>query len=189
MDPPWVLLDVGGVGYEIEVPNSTLVAIGGVGEACVLHIHHHISEATQHLFGFAQVSDRGLFRSLLKVSGIGGKTALAVLSTYSAGEFANLVADKDAAGIARVSGIGKKTAERMIIELADKLDGIAPSMAVAGGARSVPVGAAALEAQHALEALGYKPAEVSRMLRAVADQDADAQTLIRQALKSQVQRS
>ena len=181
VNPPWVVVDVHGVGYEVEVPNSVLDGLPPVGQPLVLLTHFQVSQDHQSLYGFASARERTLFRQLLKISGIGAKLALTILSGASGDSLARYVADGDTAALTRLPGIGKKTAERIIIELRDKLDDLpAPlpgSPAASGG------GSAQREAADALRALGYKDAEVSRLLREVADPDLDAEGLIRKALQ------
>ncbi len=183
--PPYLVIDVAGVGYEVEAPLGVFSALPANGEAVTLLIHHHFSQDNQTLYGFATRGQRELFRQLLKISGIGAKLALTILSGASGDELAHYVTSGDVAALTRMPGIGRKTAERIIMELRDKLDGVGagPASAAAGA----PGGAdATAEARHALAALGYKPAEISRMINAVAEADMDAETIIRKALSSQV---
>lgn len=180
VNPPQVVIDVHGVGYEVEVPNSVLDSLPQVGQPFVLRTHLQFSQDNQTLYGFASSAERSLFRKLLKISGIGAKLALTILSGASGENLARYVADADTGALTKLPGIGKKTAERIIIELRDKLDDLpgALSPGLTGGASS-----AQREAGDALRALGYKDAEVSRMLREAADPQADAETLIRKALQ------
>ena len=185
VNPPWVVIDVQGVGYEVEVPNSVLDGLPPVGQPLVLLTHFQVSQDHQSLYGFASARERTLFRQLLKISGIGAKLGLTILSGASGDSLARFVADGDTAALTKLPGIGKKTAERIIIELRDKLDDLpAPlpgSPTAAGGG-----GSAQREAADALRALGYKDAEVSRLLREITDPELDAEALIRKALKQAV---
>ncbi|WP_455384207.1 Holliday junction branch migration protein RuvA [Acidihalobacter prosperus] len=187
--PPYLLLEVAGVGYEVEAPMSTFYALPEVGAEVVLHTHLQVREDAHSLFGFAAEAERGLFRELLKVNGVGAKVALAILSGMDAATFAGCVQAADAARLTRLPGIGKKTAERLIIEMRDRLGvleaGAAPAAAPAAGASPSPV-AAEDEAVNALIALGYKPQEASRMVAAVATDDMGTEDIIRQALKAVV---
>ncbi|MEM9300599.1 MAG: Holliday junction branch migration protein RuvA [Pseudomonadota bacterium] len=191
VDPPIALVDVNGVGYEVEVPLSTLADLPRPGEKVTLTTHLVVKEDSHSLYGFMRAADRALFRSLLRISGVGAKLALTILSGANAEEFAQLVADGDVAALTRLPGIGKKTAERLIMEMKDKLGDLPTS----GGARlpgTSGVGAVPndprAEATAALLNLGYKAQEVERMVRQVVTEDSTAETIIRDALKAQVQR-
>ena len=184
-NPPFMVIDVNGVGYEVEAPLGVFSDLPENGKPVAIVIHHHFSQDSQTLYGFASLEEREVFRKLLKISGIGAKMALAILSGASGEELAHYVASGDVASLTRVPGIGKKTAERIIMELRDKLTDIS----VGSGAipRGVPVSTDPLtEASHALTSLGYKPAEVSRMVSAVAEAEMDAETIIRKALQTRV---
>lgn len=179
--PPWVLVEVGGVGYELEVPMSTLYDLPDLGKEVVLLTHYAQKEDTVALYGFLRDEERTLFRDLQKVSGIGARIALAVLSGVSTSEFARLVQAGDVAALTRIPGIGKKTAERIVVELRDR---------VARQAENAPPGAAPVardprsEAEAALQQLGYKPAEATRLAAASAADGDDAETIIRKALRA-----
>ena len=184
-EPPAMLVDVAGVGYEIEAPMATFYDLPAQGETVILHTHLVVREDAHLLFGFSTESQRGLFRSLIKVSGVGPRVALAILSTLSAAEFALCVANNDIPTLTRVPGIGKKTAERLIIEMRDKLgeaDLATPVAATPGGA-VLPTDPTS-EAVSALIALGYKPQEASRLVRSVPGADLSTEEIIRLALKS-----
>jgi Holliday junction DNA helicase RuvA len=159
-DPPAVLLDVGGVGYELDVPMSTFYNLPAAGERTTLLTHLLVREDAQQLFGFGTAAERDAFRQLLKISGIGARTALAVLSGMSVDELAQTVTLQDAARLTRVPGIGKKTAERLLLELKDKL---APALAAPAG--SPQEGAA--DVLRALLALGYSEREAGALAKAV----------------------
>jgi len=184
--PPLMVIDVNGVGYEVEAPLGVFTSLPENGKPVAVLIHHHFSQDSQTLYGFASSGEREIFRKLLKISGIGAKLALAILSGASGEELARYVAAGDVAALTRLPGIGKKTAERIIMELRDKLTGISIG-ATGGRPGSVPAaGDPASEAGHALASLGYKPAEVSRMIGAVAEAGMDAETIIRKALQTRV---
>ena len=179
--PPWLVVDVHGVGYELEAPMSTFYDLPALGAEVTLFIHYAQKEDAVSLYGFLSEQERRLFRDVQKVSGVGAKIALAVLSGASVAEFARLVQTSDVAALTRIPGIGKKIAERMVIELRDRAADL-----VAGGipgAISLPNDPLS-EAITALQALGYKPADADRMAKkAVADGD-DAATIIRKALQA-----
>lgn len=185
-NPPYLVIDVNGVGYEIEVPLGVFSDLPENGKQIAIVIHHHFSQDSQTLYGFASLGERELFRKLLKISGIGAKMALTILSGASAEELARYVSTADVASLTRMPGIGKKTAERIIMELRDKLEGI--NMAASGLAASgSPISTdPATEARHALASLGYKPAEVGRMVSAVAEAGMAAEDIIRKALKTRI---
>lgn len=179
--PPWLLLDVGGVGYELQAPMSTLFDLPEVGREVTLLTHYAVKEDTVALYGFLRESERALFRNLQKVTGIGAKIALAVLSGASVDEFARLVQVGDIAALTRIPGIGKKTAERIVVELRDRVDGAALALP-SGGSAGVPKDPAT-EASVALQQLGYKPNEVSRLVAEAAQAGDSAEAIIRKALK------
>lgn len=178
-----MVIDVGGVGYEVEAPMSVFYDLPDIGQAIVMLTHLQVSQDHQTLYGFRSSSQRTLFRQLMKVSGIGAKLALTILSGATGDELARFVADGDVASLVRMPGIGKKTAERIIIELRDKLAGL-PVTLPAGA--SPGVGNAISEASNALRALGYKTSEVNHMVRNVAKADMNAEEIIRKALQSMV---
>ncbi|MGY1425644.1 Holliday junction branch migration protein RuvA [Lysobacter sp. A289] len=182
--PPWLVVDVNGVGYELEAPMSTFYDLPELGREVSLFTHYAQKEDSVSLYGFLRDSERRLFREVQKVKGIGAKIALAVLSGVSVDEFARMVQASDVTALTRVPGIGKKTAERMVVELRDRAsdmtggDGVVLSgVDVARDPQS--------EAVIALQQLGYKPADATRMVRqAASESDADAATIIRKALQS-----
>jgi len=185
--PPHLLVDVSGVGYELEAPMSTFYDLPAVGAAVVLHTHLVIREDAHVLYAFAREAERALFRSLLRVSGVGPKMALAILSGMNADEFARCVQRDDTAALSRLPGIGKKTAERLIIEMRDRLarlDDEAFAVAVRPQATGAGAPSALEDAVSALIALGYKAPEASRMVRAVAAEGLASEELIRAALKA-----
>ncbi len=181
-EPPSLLLDVNGVGYELDAPMSTFYDLPAIGEKVALYTHLVVREDAHLLYGFSRESQRQLFRSLLKVNGVGPRVALAVLSGLSESELLTCLAHEDIARLTKVPGIGRKTAERLIVELRDKVDlTMAPA---AGAARPVTVPADPVsEAVSALIALGYKPAEASRAVGSIPGAGLTSEDLIRQALK------
>ena len=181
--PPLLLIDVGGVGYEVEAPLPVFSDLPELGAEVVLLTHLQVKEDGHTLFGFSSESQRTLFRQLLKISGIGAKLALTILSGASGGELARMVMEGDTASLVRLPGIGKKTAERLIIELRDKLDGVDIAIQpIAGG--TFPPTEPVSEAARALGSLGFKPQEAQRMVRAVVKPDMTAEDIIRNALKA-----
>ena len=182
--PPFLLLDVNGVGYEIEAPMSTFYVLPGGGEEVTLHTHLSVREDAHILFGFAREADRTLFRALLKVSGVGGKMALGVLSGMTAEEFGQAVQAGDLAALTRLPGVGKKTAERLVIEMRDKLDkiGIQPAGGTVAASALAPAGADQ-DAVSALVVLGYRPPEASRMVSKVFKEGMDTEAIIKAALQ------
>jgi Holliday junction DNA helicase RuvA len=186
-NPPYLVIDVNGVGYEVEAPLGVFSDLPENGKAVTILIHNHFSQDSQTLFGFASLGERELFRKLLKISGIGAKMALTILSGATGEELARYVSTGDVASLTRLPGIGKKTAERIIMELRDKLEGLPISAGGGPLAPGTPVSTdPATEASHALASLGYKPAEVTRMVRAVAEAGMDAEEIIRKALQTRV---
>ena len=181
--PPGLMIDVGGVGYELEAPMSTFYELPEAGKPVVLFTHYAVKEDAVALYGFHRESERLLFRTLLKISGIGAKTALAILSGASVDEFARLVQVGDVAALVRIPGIGKKTAERIVVELRDRVDAMAVPTLAGGVGRAAPVDPVG-EASVALQALGYKPAEVSRLVAKVAETGDTSEAIIRKALKA-----
>lgn len=177
--PPWLLLDVGGVGYEVEMPMSSFYSLPADASPVTLHTHLVVREDAHQLFGFVSEAERSLFRSMIKVSGIGPRVALAVLSGISVDAFWNAVRLGDTVLLTRIPGIGKRTAERLLVELRDRAERtVHEAKPIAGFAEGPQA-----EARAALAALGYKPAEVTRYTQAVYKDGMDAQTIIREALK------
>jgi len=184
--PPLMVIDVAGVGYEVEAPLSVFSDLPELGQAIVILTHLSIKDDSHTLYGFSSEGERTLFRQLLKISGIGAKLALTILSGASGAELARYVAENDTAALVRIPGIGKKTAERIIIELRDKLDAIPMAAGVStGGGAAIPADALS-EAIGALTSLGYKPQEASSMARAVAEPDMTVEDIIRLALQNKV---
>jgi Holliday junction DNA helicase RuvA len=186
--PPHLLLEVGGIGYEIEAPMSTFFVLPEVGERARLLTHLHVREDAHVLYGFGTAAERGLFRNLLKVSGVGPRIALAILSGVTAASFAEAVRNDDSAMLTRIPGVGRKIAERLIVEMRDRVDS-GPAVAVAGVAAPITGGGPQSEAFNALVAFfGYKPAEATRLLRAVEPESGTLSTeeWIRRALQGAV---
>jgi len=190
---PDLLLDVNGVGYELQAPMSTFYQLPAPGQGVVLHTHQVVRDDAHLLFGFFDQHERALFRALIKVSGVGPKVALAILSGVTADEFVRLVRHDDDTALTRIPGIGKKTAERLLLEMRDRLkDWQSPaSRAQPADAPSSAPGnnAVSEDAETALIALGYKPQEAARMIvRALKDNPAleRSEEIIRRALKAMV---
>ncbi len=181
--PPSLLVDAGGVGYEIDAPMSTFYTLPKAGEQVNLHTHLLVREDAQLLYGFSTKLERTLFRELLKVSGVGAKVALSILSGLSVEDFLASLDNKDVDTLVRVPGIGKKTAERLVVEMHDRvaklnvgsLPGASSSAQVSGSSRA--------QAEEALAALGYKGNEVKRLLDKVPDDGHSVEELIRAALR------
>lgn len=186
--PPYLLVDVQGVGYEVEAPMSTFYQLPAVDCEVILHTHLIVREDAQFLCGFATESERRLFRSLIRITGVGAKLALAILSGMSAGEFTRCVQDNDAASLTRLPGVGKKTAERLIIEMRDRLADWEAGETVALPDAGAPTVApdAGREAVSALIALGYRPQEASRMVQLVDSDGLSSEDIIREALKASI---
>lgn len=186
--PPSLLLDVQGVGYEVDAPLTTFYELPDTGAEVTLYTHLAVREDAHTLYGFLKLSDRDLFRTLLRVNGVGARLALAILSGMETARFIRCVQEGDTAALVRLPGIGKKTAERLVIELRDRLEsgqgGI--SAATAGMSAAVPV-APVEDAVSALVGLGYKPQEASRMVRAIDTAELSSEEIIRRALQRTVQ--
>lgn len=188
--PPHILLDVGGVGYEVDAPMSTFYRLPAVGEKTTLHTHLVVREDAQLLYGFAEKRDRELFRELIRLNGVGPKLALALMSGLEVDELIGAVHAEDTSALTRVPGVGKKTAERLLVELKGKfkawegLSGVTAPLA-AGSAASAPVSGTA-DAVSALIALGYKPQEASRAVASIKEDGLSSEELIRRALKGMV---
>ncbi|MCB1842243.1 MAG: Holliday junction branch migration protein RuvA [Halioglobus sp.] len=189
--PPDILVEVGGVGYELQVPLTTLFQLPETGCDVALVTHFVVREDAQLLYGFIHEDDRSLFRQLIRVSGVGPKLALTILSGMDAASFARCVHADDVASLVALPGVGKKTAERLLVEMRDKLEEWLGAPAQGGAGIPSPVRSRASElvadAEGALIALGYKPQEASRMVAAVNDDSvSSSEELIRRALKSVV---
>jgi len=184
---PELLLDVNGVGYEIQAPISTFAMLGKAGSQATLYTHLAIREDAHQLYGFSDKAQRTLFRTLIKVSGVGPKLALAILSGMDVNAFALCVHNEDVTALTKLPGVGKKTAERLIVDMRDRLkewQAPAPLWAAADQADRAVQDNMLLEAESALIALGYKPQDAAKMLNKVAAQADSSEDLIRLALKS-----
>ncbi len=182
--PPTVLVDVNGVGYELEAPMSTFYGLPAAGEPVALYTHLVVREDAHILFGFGTDAERRLFRGLLKVSGVGPKIALGILSGASVDDFLRIIEAEDVAMLTRIPGVGRKTAERVIIEMRDSAQKFAvPSSGVGTASESTGALSAQSEAFGALIALGYKPPEATRLLKAADEPGLTTTEIIRRALK------
>lgn len=184
--PPQLLLDVNGVGYEVDAPMSTFYQLPNTGETIVLHTHLVVREDAQLLYGFYSESERHLFRSLIKINGVGPKLALTILSGISLDEFTRCVMDDDTKALTALPGVGKKTAERLIIELRDKIGKEFDVALPTTGSSHQPITHEAnpvSDAVSALVALGYKAQEASRMVRVVKSDGLSTEEIIRESLQ------
>jgi len=181
--PPTLVLDVHGVGYELDAPMTTFYDLPPTGDSVTVYTHMVVREDAQLLFAFSDLAQRDVFRSLLKVSGVGPRVALAILSTLSTVDFYAAVTDNDITRLTRVPGIGRKTAERLVVEMRDRvmkqIEERGPARAAAVPRRDNPVE----DAVGALMALGYKPAEASRAIRDIDSDGLSSEDLIRRALR------
>jgi holliday junction DNA helicase RuvA len=182
--PPQLMVDVAGVGYEIEAPMSTFFLLPSVGEEIFLLTHLVVREDAHILYGFGTHDERRLFRSLIKVSGVGPKIALALLSGINVEAFAMCVQNQDIAALTKVPGIGRKTAERLVVEMKDRLG--SPSESMVSAVSSPPGANPEAEAFGALVALGYKPVEATRLLKAAGPGTHSTEELIRRALQGAI---
>jgi len=187
--PPHLLLDVGGVGYEVEVPMTTLYRLPAQGEVVTLHTHLVVREDAHLLYGFGEKRERELFRELIRLNGVGPKLALALMSSLEVDELVRCVQAQDTSVLVKVPGVGKKTAERLLVELKDRFKAWEnlPAIAPLVMPNQAPVAASAeADAVSALVALGFKPQEASRAVAAVEGDDLSSEELIRRALKGMV---
>lgn len=193
--PPELLVDVQGVGYEVHAPMSTVYQLPDVGREVLLHTHLVVREDAHLLYGFFTTEERHMFRSLIKISGVGPKMALVILSGMAVDEFVRTVRLNDIAALTRMPGVGKKTAERLVVEMKDRLaNWHLPASTVFASTDSIAVGPSAQQmnqdAETALIALGYKPQEAARLIARALKQNPDldrSEELIRHALKSVAQ--
>ncbi|WP_061241793.1 Holliday junction branch migration protein RuvA [Ectopseudomonas composti] len=188
--PPHLLLDVNGIGYELEVPMTTLYRLPAVGEPLTLHTHQVVREDAHLLYGFFEKRERELFRELIRLNGVGPKLALALMSGLEVDELVRCVQAQDTAALVKVPGVGKKTAERLLVELKDRfkawesIPSIAPLVVEPQLAQAVS--SAENDAVSALISLGYKPQEASRAVAAVKEEGMSSEDLIRRALRGMV---
>lgn len=195
--PPEVLIEAGGIGYEVNMPMTSIYQLPEVGEITTVFTHFVVREDAQLLFGFADKQERIVFRELIKANGVGPKLALTILSGMSAAQLVQCVGFEDVTTLVKLPGVGKKTAERLVVELKDRLaklnltaadDAVlipgTPSLDI--GNTIVPVNDVREEALSALVALGYKPAQASKVIQSVYRDDLSSEQLIREALRSMV---
>ncbi|WP_198242963.1 Holliday junction branch migration protein RuvA [methane-oxidizing endosymbiont of Gigantopelta aegis] len=192
-NPPQLLLDVHGVGYEIEAPMTTFYDLPMVGDEVALYTHLVVRDDAHILFGFSKESDRLMFRTLIKVNGVGPKLALTILSGQSAEEFRRCIEDNDTQSLIRLPGVGKKTAERLIVEMRDRLPALSENSETGikinpGQSSGANPGNPRQEAITALCALGYKPADASKMVQGVTSEDKSCEDIIRLALQGTIKR-
>jgi Holliday junction DNA helicase RuvA len=180
--PPALIVDVNGVGYELEAPMSTFYRLPELGREVELHTHLVVREDAHLLYGFATEDERRLFRDLLRVTGIGPKIGLALLSGIDVETFMRCVEAEDTAALTRIPGIGRKTAERLLIEMRDRISAL--GQLPPAGSKTGSGGGARAEAFAALVALGYRPVEVTRLLQGVEQEGAATEELIRRALQA-----
>lgn len=188
--PPLLMLDVNGVGYEVEAPMTTFYNLPAIGSEITLHTHLVVREDAHILFGFSTEADRSMFRTLIKVNGVGPKLALTILSGQSAEEFHRCIHNNDTQALVRLPGVGKKTAERLIIEMRDRL----PDLSDSGGSidsvmtsdRVQPVNNPKQEAISALCSLGYKPLDAGKMVQNISSAGKSCEDIIRLALQGAV---
>lgn len=186
--PPMLMLDVNGVGYEVEAPMTTFYNLPAVGEDVKLHTHLVVREDAHILFGFAAEADRTMFRTLIKVNGVGPKLALTILSGQSAEEFHRCIHNNDTQALVRLPGVGKKTAERLVIEMRDRLPDLGESSVntVTVGATTTVASNPKQEAISALCSLGYKPLDAAKMVQQVDGDEMSCENIIRFALQGAV---
>lgn len=189
--PPYLMIDANGVGYELEASLTTFQTLPEIGAEVTLHTHLAVREDAHALYGFASTAERSLFRSLIRVAGVGPRLALLILSGMSVELFGRCVREGDTASLVRLPGIGKKTAERLIIEMRDRIDELG-LQAVATASPGDPIAPPATtpldDAISALVALGYKLPEASRMVQAIEPKGMTSEAIIRQALQASVRR-
>ncbi len=178
--PPHILIDVAGLAYEVHTSMTTCYQLPNIGQEVTLDTHFIVRQDAQQLYGFFELSERALFRTLIKVNGVGPKMAITILSSISPHEFARCVADQDIASLVRLPGVGKKTAERLVIEMRDRLSDW--QIPVSLNVSSKP--SAMQDAISALVALGYSPQEASRAISQIEMPDAESTELIRLALQN-----
>ncbi|WP_426149276.1 Holliday junction branch migration protein RuvA [Pseudomonas sp. DC3000-4b1] len=190
--PPHLILDVNGLGYELEVPMTTLYRLPPVGQALTLHTHLVVREDAQLLYGFYERRERELFRELIRLNGVGPKLALALMSSLEVDELIRCVQAQDTSALVKVPGVGKKTAERLLVELKDRFKAwqTVPAMFELvpddGPTARAPVATAETDAVSALISLGYKPQEASKAVSAVNEKGLSSEDLIRRALKGMI---
>jgi Holliday junction DNA helicase RuvA len=183
---PYVLVDVQGVGYEVEVPFTTFFKLPAVGQEAMLHTHLIVRDDAHILYGFATETERALFRDLIKVNGVGAKMAAGILSGIAVDDFIRCVRDNDVARLVKLPGVGKKTAERLVMEMRDRLDAKAAMIPAQKSDTAAPPmeSNAVNDAISAMVALGYKPADASRMVLKVNTEGLACEEIIRRVLQA-----
>ncbi|MBU2955535.1 Holliday junction branch migration protein RuvA [Marinobacter sp. F3R08] len=194
--PAQALVECAGLGYEVDIPYTTFFHLPETGAEVTLHTHFAVREDAQSLYGFASMLDRNLFRLLIKVNGVGPKLAIGILSGLDAQQFIRCVENRDVASLVKLPGVGKKTAERLLIEMADRIGQLegqfvpaSPETTGMGHGAAQPQSGGAMateEAEAALIALGYKPQEAAKAISKVAEDDMTSETLIRLALRNMI---
>lgn len=194
--PGQALVECAGLGYEVDIPYTTFFHLPETGDEVTLHTHFAVREDAQSLYGFASSLDRDLFRLLIKVNGVGPKLAVGILSGLDAQQFISCVENRDSASLVKLPGVGKKTAERLLIEMADRIGQLegqfvptspeTTGVGQPGGQGPADGPAATEEAEAALIALGYKPQEAAKAISKVAEEGMSSETLIRLALRNMI---
>jgi Holliday junction DNA helicase RuvA len=188
--PPLLVLDVNGVGYEVEAPMTTFYNLPAIGAEIMLHTHLVVREDAHILFGFSTDADRSMFRTLIKVNGVGPKLALTILSGQSAEEFHRCIHNNDTQALVRLPGVGKKTAERLVIEMRDRLpdldDSVGTIDSVLMSGKATSVNSPKQEAISALCSLGYKLADASKMVQNISAEGKSCEDIIRLALQGTI---
>lgn len=191
--PPEVLIEVGGVGYEVQMPMSCFYELPNVGEEAIIYTHFVVREDAQLLYGFNTVKERALFREVIKANGVGPKMGLGILSGMTATQFVSCVEKEDISTLVKLPGVGKKTAERLVVEMKDRLKGWGAGDLFTPATDAAPIDnvtaaeqSAEEEAISALLALGYKPAQASKVVSQITKPGMSSEQLIRDALKSMV---
>ncbi|MCG3724237.1 Holliday junction branch migration protein RuvA [Vibrio cincinnatiensis] len=192
--PPQVLIEIGGIGYEVQMPMSCFYELPNLGEEAIIYTHFVVREDAQLLYGFNSVSERALFREVIKANGVGPKMGLGILSGMTASQFVSCVEREDISTLIKLPGVGKKTAERLVVEMKDRLKGWGTGDLLTPATDAAPADNRTMiseqnseeEAVSALLALGYKPAQASKAVAQVAKAGMSSEQLIRDALKSMV---
>ncbi|MCJ2377909.1 Holliday junction branch migration protein RuvA [Vibrio sp. ZSDZ34] len=193
--PPELLIEVGGVGYEVQMPMSCFYELPDVGEEAIIYTHFVVREDAQLLYGFNTVRERALFREVIKANGVGPKLGLGILSGMSASQFVACVEREDISTLVKLPGVGKKTAERLVVEMKDRLKGWGAGDLFTPATDAAPIDSAGVaandanaeeEAVSALLALGYKPQQASKIVAQVAKPEMSSEALIRESLRAMV---
>ncbi|ORT49498.1 ATP-dependent DNA helicase RuvA [Vibrio sp. qd031] len=191
--PPELLIEVNGIGYEVQMPMSCFYELPELGEEAIIYTHFVVREDAQLLYGFNSVKERALFREVIKANGVGPKLGLGILSGMTASQFVACVEREDISTLVKLPGVGKKTAERLVVEMKDRLKGWGAGDLFTPATDAAPIESASSnkvsaddEAVSALLALGYKPVQASKVISQVAKPGMSSEQLIREALKSMV---